>query len=132
LCFAKEDEEDSGEPINPFAEHGVRRECPLVPTKASRWDAGFKIDIPGLRRNLKILFNNHWIGIPHQSMIPISMMKILWRLSSNIKLSLAKGSLTLYLSTKSLLVKGLLISLGRVLGGPRLSQKWHFSPSRQF
>jgi hypothetical protein len=47
-CLAEEDYQYSvkGEPINPFVGCGARREIPLVSNNASRWDAGFKLDIP--------------------------------------------------------------------------------------
>jgi hypothetical protein len=46
--FAKEDNELSieDEPVNPFAKHRARRDHPLVPNKASRWEARFKLDLP--------------------------------------------------------------------------------------
>lgn len=44
----KEDGEFSVEDelINPFAKHRSRRERSLVPNNASRWEVGFKLDIP--------------------------------------------------------------------------------------
>jgi hypothetical protein len=43
----KEDDEFTVEDelINPFAKHRSSRERPLVPNNASRWEAGFKLDI---------------------------------------------------------------------------------------